>query len=65
MYEPGRSQLTVRVPEEPEERFPAVVRAADALLAVTREAALSPPRPRPTRRPDADLTRPVYTRARL
>jgi transcription-repair coupling factor (superfamily II helicase) len=38
-YEPGRSQLSVRVPEDPEERFPAVVRAADVLLAVTREAA--------------------------
>jgi transcription-repair coupling factor (superfamily II helicase) len=39
LYESGRSQLTVRVPEDPQERFPAVVRAADALLAVTREAA--------------------------
>jgi transcription-repair coupling factor (superfamily II helicase) len=38
-YEPGRSQLSVRVPDAPEERFPAVVQAADALLAVTREAA--------------------------
>jgi transcription-repair coupling factor (superfamily II helicase) len=38
-YEPGRSQLSVRVPDAPEERFPAVVRAADALLAVTRDAA--------------------------
>jgi transcription-repair coupling factor (superfamily II helicase) len=38
-YEPGRSQLSVRVPDSPEERFPAVVRAADALLSVTREAA--------------------------
>jgi transcription-repair coupling factor (superfamily II helicase) len=38
-YEPGRSQLSMRVPDEPAERFPAVVRAADALLAVTREAA--------------------------
>ncbi len=38
-YEPGRSQLSVRVSDEPAERFPAVVRAADALLAVTREAA--------------------------
>jgi len=37
-YEPGRSQLSVRVPEDPAERFPAVVRAADALLALTREA---------------------------
>ena len=38
-YEPGRSQLSVRVPDDPQERFPAVVRAADALLAVTRAAA--------------------------
>jgi transcription-repair coupling factor (superfamily II helicase) len=38
-YEPGRSQLSVRVPDDPEQRFPAVVRAADALLAVTRAAA--------------------------
>jgi transcription-repair coupling factor (superfamily II helicase) len=38
-YEPGRAQLSVRVPDDPEERFPAVVRAADVLLAVTREAA--------------------------
>jgi transcription-repair coupling factor (superfamily II helicase) len=37
VYEPGRSQLSLRVPDDPEERFPAVVRAADALLAVTRE----------------------------
>ncbi len=33
-YEPGRSQFSLRVPEAPEERFPAVVRAADELLAV-------------------------------
>jgi transcription-repair coupling factor (superfamily II helicase) len=39
LYEPGRSQLSVRVSDDPHERFPAVVRAADALLAVTREAA--------------------------
>jgi transcription-repair coupling factor (superfamily II helicase) len=39
LYEPGRSQLSVRVSDDPQERFPAVVRAADALLAVTREAA--------------------------
>jgi len=38
-YEPGRSQLSVRVPEDPHERFPAVVAAADALLVVTRAAA--------------------------
>jgi hypothetical protein len=29
----------MRVPDDPLERFPAVVRAADILLAVTREAA--------------------------
>jgi transcription-repair coupling factor (superfamily II helicase) len=38
-YEPGRSQLSVRVPDAPEERFPAVVAAADALLAVSARAA--------------------------
>ncbi|HEU4975000.1 MAG TPA: transcription-repair coupling factor [Baekduia sp.] len=38
-YEPGRAQLSVRVPSAPEERFPAVVAAADALLAVASEAA--------------------------
>jgi transcription-repair coupling factor (superfamily II helicase) len=38
-YEPGRSQLSVRVPDAPEERFPAVVAAADALLAVASAAA--------------------------
>jgi transcription-repair coupling factor (superfamily II helicase) len=39
LYESGKSQLSVRVPEDPVEQFPAVVRAADVLLAVTREAA--------------------------
>jgi transcription-repair coupling factor (superfamily II helicase) len=39
LYESGRSQVSVRVPEEPGERFPAVVRAADALLEVTQAAA--------------------------
>jgi transcription-repair coupling factor (superfamily II helicase) len=38
-YEPGRAQFSVRVPKEPEQRFPAVVAAADALLAVSTEAA--------------------------
>ncbi|HEX6023137.1 MAG TPA: transcription-repair coupling factor, partial [Solirubrobacter sp.] len=33
-YEAGRSQLSLRVPEDPGQRFPAVVRAADALLSV-------------------------------
>jgi len=39
LYESGKSQLSVRVPEDPLQRFPAVVKAADVLLAVTREAA--------------------------
>ena len=38
-YESGRSQVSVRVPRDAEERFPTVVRAADALLAIMREAA--------------------------
>ena len=39
LYESGRSQVSVRVPKEGKERFPSVVRAADVLLAITREAA--------------------------
>ncbi len=39
LYESGKSQLSVRVPDDPSARFPALVRAADVLLAVTREAA--------------------------
>jgi transcription-repair coupling factor (superfamily II helicase) len=39
LYESGKSQLSVRVPKDPQERFPAIVRAADVLLSVTREAA--------------------------
>ncbi len=39
LYESGRSQVTVRVPREGPGRFPAVVKAADVLLAVSREAA--------------------------
>ncbi len=39
LYESGKSQLSLRVPDDPQQRFPAVVRAADVLLAVTREAA--------------------------
>jgi transcription-repair coupling factor (superfamily II helicase) len=39
LYESGKSQLSVRVPDDPQQRFPAVVQAADVLLAVTREAA--------------------------
>ena len=41
LYESGKSQLSVRVPKDPGQRFPAVVRAADVLLSVTREAAES------------------------
>jgi transcription-repair coupling factor (superfamily II helicase) len=39
LYESGRSQVSVRVPADGRDRFPAVVRAADVLLAVKREAA--------------------------
>jgi transcription-repair coupling factor (superfamily II helicase) len=39
LYESGRSQVSVRIPKEGGERFPSVVRAADVLLAVVREAA--------------------------
>jgi transcription-repair coupling factor (superfamily II helicase) len=39
LYESGRSQMSMRVSREGSERFPSVVRAADALLAVIREAA--------------------------
>ncbi len=38
-YEPGRSQVSLKVPRGPEERLPAVVRAADGLLAAVRAAA--------------------------
>ncbi len=38
VYESGRSTVRVRVPEDPAERFPAVVRAAEAIL----EAATTP-----------------------
>jgi transcription-repair coupling factor (superfamily II helicase) len=38
LYESGRSQLSVRVPKDPAQRFPAIVRAADVLLSVIREA---------------------------
>jgi transcription-repair coupling factor (superfamily II helicase) len=37
LYEPGKSQFSMRVPDDPRERFPAVLRAADELLAATRE----------------------------
>jgi transcription-repair coupling factor (superfamily II helicase) len=39
LYESGKSQFSIRVPDDPEKRFPAVVQAADALLAISREAA--------------------------
>jgi transcription-repair coupling factor (superfamily II helicase) len=39
LYESGRSQVSMRVPKDGTERFPSVVRAADALLAIMREAA--------------------------
>ena len=38
LYESGKSQLSVRVSDDPAERFPAVVRAADVLLEVQRAA---------------------------
>ena len=39
LYESGRSQVSMRVPSDGDERFPTVVRAADVLLAVVRDAA--------------------------
>jgi transcription-repair coupling factor (superfamily II helicase) len=39
LYEAGKSQLSVRVPADPVKRFPALVKAADVLLSITREAA--------------------------
>jgi transcription-repair coupling factor (superfamily II helicase) len=39
VYESGRSQVSMRVPADGDGRFPAVVHAADVLLAVAREAA--------------------------
>jgi transcription-repair coupling factor (superfamily II helicase) len=39
LYESGRSQVSMRVPKDAEERFPSVVRAADTLLSVVRQAA--------------------------
>ena len=37
LYEAGRSQLSLRVPDAPAERFPAVVALADVLLETVRE----------------------------
>jgi transcription-repair coupling factor (superfamily II helicase) len=42
LYESGKSQLSVRIPKDPVQRFPAIVRAADVLLAVIREAEPEP-----------------------
>jgi transcription-repair coupling factor (superfamily II helicase) len=39
IYEAGRSQVSMRVPTDGAERFPSVVKAADTLLAIMREAA--------------------------
>jgi transcription-repair coupling factor (superfamily II helicase) len=39
MYESGRSQVSMRVPRDGPARFPTVIRAADVLLSLTREAA--------------------------
>jgi transcription-repair coupling factor (superfamily II helicase) len=39
LYESGRSQVSVRVPRDGPARFPTVVRAADVLLSLTRQAA--------------------------
>ena len=39
LYESSRSQVSMRVPKDGTERFPSVVAAADALLAIVREAA--------------------------
>ena len=38
LYESGKSQLSVRVPSDPQARFPALIRAADVLLSVVRGA---------------------------
>jgi transcription-repair coupling factor (superfamily II helicase) len=42
LYEFGKSQFSMRVTEDPAERFPAVVRAADELLAAVREGHVEP-----------------------
>ena len=39
IYESGRSTVRVRVPDDPAERFPAVVAAAEAMLEVATEPA--------------------------
>jgi transcription-repair coupling factor (superfamily II helicase) len=40
VYESGRSQLSLRIPDEPAERFPAVLRAADVLVSLGSEEPL-------------------------
>ncbi|MGI8512632.1 MAG: transcription-repair coupling factor, partial [Solirubrobacteraceae bacterium] len=42
LYESGKSQVSMRVPEAPAQRFPAVIRAADVLLELTRELGREP-----------------------
>ena len=42
LYESGRSTVRVRVPDDPAERFSAVVAAAEAILEVATEPALTP-----------------------
>ena len=42
LYESGKSQVSMRVPEAPAQRFPAVIRAADVLLELTRELGRAP-----------------------
>jgi transcription-repair coupling factor (superfamily II helicase) len=37
LYESGKSQFSLRVPDDPEQRFSAVVEASDVLLAAVRE----------------------------
>jgi transcription-repair coupling factor (superfamily II helicase) len=39
IYESGRSTVSVRVPDEPAARFPALVAAAEAILRVATEPA--------------------------
>ncbi len=36
LYESGRSQVSMRVPDDPQKQFPAVVRAAEVLLSLVR-----------------------------
>nr|MBA2637348.1 transcription-repair coupling factor [Solirubrobacterales bacterium] len=43
LYESGKRQVSLRVPDDPQQRFPAVLRAADVLLAVAAgEGAVTP-----------------------